>query len=150
MITYRHSSQGITPDQLRGFFEGWPNPPTPETHLRLLEDSDEVVIAIDEDTGAVVGFITAMTDRVLSAYIPFLEVLPECRERGIGSELVRRMLDRLDGLYMVDLLCDKQLIPFYERLGMHGATGAMLRNHEYQAGPMSAYAGLDAPWRRAR
>jgi len=51
------------------------------------------------------------------------------------DELVRRILDRLDGLYMVDLLCDKQLIPFYERLGMHGATGAMLRNHEYQAGP---------------
>lgn len=141
MITYRHSSQDITPDQLRGFFEGWPNPPTPETHLRLLEGSDEVVIAIDEDTGAVVGFITAITDRVLSAYIPFLEVLPEYRGRGIGSELVRRMLDRLDGLYMVDLLCDKQLIAFYERFGMRGATGAMLRNYKYQAGPRGSDRG---------
>lgn len=112
MITYRYSSDGITPDQIRGFFEGWSNKPTPEIHLRLLERSDEIVIAIDEDTGAVVGFVTAITDRVLSAYIPLLEVLPAYQERGIGSELMRHMLDRLGGLYMVDVLCDKHLIPF--------------------------------------
>lgn len=134
MITYRYSTHGITTDQLQGFFVGWPAKPTPKTHLRLLQGSDEVVIAVDDDTGAVVGFITAITDRVLSAYIPFLEVLPGYEGRGIGSELVRRMLARLEGLYMVDLLCDKQLMPFYERLGMRGATGAMLRKHEYQAG----------------
>lgn len=87
MVTYCYSSQGITPDQLRGFFEGWPNEPTPETHLRLLQESDEVIIAVDEDTGAVIGFITAITDRVLSAYIPFLEVLPAYRRRGIGGGL---------------------------------------------------------------
>ena len=134
MITYRYSTQGITPDRLQGFFVDWPNKPTPETHLRLLQGSDEVVIAVDDDTGAVVGFITAITDRVLSAYIPLLEVLPGYQGRGIGSELVRRMLARLEGLYMVDLLCDQQLVPFYERLGMRAATGAMSRKHEYQAG----------------
>lgn len=36
MITYRHSAQGITPDQLKGFFVGWSNKPSPEIHLRLL------------------------------------------------------------------------------------------------------------------
>lgn len=141
VITYRDSIQGIIPDQLKGFFEGWPNKPTPETHLRLLEGSDEVVIAVDEATGAVVGFITAITDRVLSAYIPFLEVLPEYRGRGIGGELVRRMLDRLGGLYMVDLLCDEQLIAFYEKFGMRRATGAMLRDYKYQAGPRGSDGG---------
>jgi ribosomal protein S18 acetylase RimI-like enzyme len=105
-----------------------------ETHLRLLERSDEIVIAVDEQIGAVVGFITAITDRVLSAYIPFLEVLPEYRGRGIGSELVRRMLERLAGLYMVDVLCDEEVLPFYQKLGMRRAKGAMLRNREYQSG----------------
>ena len=134
MITYRYSSEGVRPEQLQGFFEGWPNKPSPETHLRLLESSDEVVLAVDEETGAVVGFITAITDRVLSAYIPLLEVLPQYRGRRIGRELVRRMLGRLDGLYMVDVLCDAHLVSFYERFGMRGATGAMLRNYDMQSG----------------
>ena len=33
----------------------------------------------------VVGFVTATSDGVLSAYIPFLEVVPAYRSRGIGS-----------------------------------------------------------------
>jgi ribosomal protein S18 acetylase RimI-like enzyme len=134
LITYRYSSDGVTPAQIVGFFEGWLNKPTPESHLRLLESSDEVVLAVDESNGMVVGFITAITDRVLSAYIPFLEVLPAYRGRGIGSELVRRMLSRLKGLYMVDVLCDPHLVPFYEKLGMRSAVGAMLRNHHLQSG----------------
>jgi len=85
MIRYVYTSEGITPEQLQEFFEGWPDPPSPETHLRLLTNSDEVVLAVDDDSGAVVGFITAISDRVLSAYIPFLEVLPEYRGRGIGG-----------------------------------------------------------------
>ena len=134
MIRYVYTSEAITPEQLQEFFKGWPDPPSPETHLRLLTNSDEVVLAVDEDSGAVVGFITAISDRVLSAYIPFLEVLPEYRGRGIGRELVRRMLDQLCDLYMVDLLCDPELKPFYVSLGMHPATGMMIRNYERQSG----------------
>ena len=36
---------------------------------------------------------------------------------GIGSALVERVLDQLDDLYMVDVVCDAPLEPFYERLG---------------------------------
>lgn len=134
MISYRYSSAGISSSQIQGFFEGWPRKPSPETHLRLLTKSDEVVLAFDEHTGTVVGFITAITDGVLSAYIPLLEVLPEYRGRGIGSQLVRQMLERLDGLYMVDVLCDEPLQEFYENIGMQPAVGAALRNYERQSG----------------
>lgn len=106
MIEYLNSTEAITPAQLDGFFVGWPNPPTPETHLRLLRNSDAVVLAVDTATGQVVGFITAITDGVLAAYIPFLEVLPAYQHRGIGQTLVRQMLERLQDLYMIDLLCD--------------------------------------------
>lgn len=81
-----------------------------------------------------VGFITAITDGVLSAYIPLLEVLPAYRGRGTGSELLRRLLQKLDHLYMVDLLCDAELQPFYERMGMRPATGMMIRNYAKQSG----------------
>jgi ribosomal protein S18 acetylase RimI-like enzyme len=134
MIDYVHTIEGITADRLQGFFEGWLRPPSPETHLRLLANSDEVVLAIDRGTGHVIGFVTAISDRVLTAHIPLLEVLPDYRHRGIGSELVRRMLARLADLYAIDVLCDPPLQAFYRSLGMQPATGAMMRNRARQAG----------------
>lgn len=134
MISYTESVEGIDSDQLHGFFVGWPNPPSPQTHLKLLASSDKIVLAVDDETGNVVGFITAISDGLLSAYIPFLEVLPAYRGRRIGQELTRRMLDNLTKLYMVDLLCDPELQPFYARLGMKAASGMMLRRYERQSG----------------
>jgi ribosomal protein S18 acetylase RimI-like enzyme len=106
--------------------------------VRLLERSDHVVLALDDATGQVVGFVTAVSDGVISAYIPLLEVLPAYRSAGVGSELMRRMLDLLGDLYMVDLLCDRELQPFNERLGMRRAVGMMHRNYLRQASPPRA------------
>jgi ribosomal protein S18 acetylase RimI-like enzyme len=126
MIRYEHSAEAVNADQLGGFFEGWPNPPAASTHLASLKRSDHVVLALDGRR--VVGFITAISDGVLSAYIPLLEVLPTYRKRGIGSELVRRMLEKLRGLYMVDLVCDPEMQDFYARLGMKAYTAMIIRN----------------------
>lgn len=133
MITYVTSGENLTPDQLNGFFDGWPNPPSPETHLKLLRNSTHVVLAV-ADTGQVVGFITAISDGVLCAYIPLLEVLPAYKGQGIGQELTRRMLQQLRDFYMIDLLCDPELQPFYGRLGMQKTTGMLVRNYVRQAG----------------
>lgn len=133
MITYMDSPDGITVAHLRGgFFAGWLHPPTPETHLKLLHGSDHVILARDDEQ--VIGYITAISDGVLAAYIPHLEVLPAYRGQGIGSELVRRMLDQLRHLYMIDLMCDPDVQPFYERLGLRRYSGMIYRNYERQSG----------------
>lgn len=119
---------------LTGFFVGWPNPPKPETHLRILRGSYKAIVAIDDRTGMVVGFINAVSDGVLAAFIPLLEVLPDYRGRGIGSKLTKRMIYSLRDLYSIDLICDSSLQPYYERLGLVTATGMMLRNYEKQSG----------------
>ncbi|MFN8374716.1 MAG: GNAT family N-acetyltransferase [Anaerolineae bacterium] len=134
MITYTDSLEHITPDQLQGFFVGWPNPPSPETHLRLLQGSYRVVLALDDESGNVVGFINAISDGVLAAFIPLLEVLPAYKGRGIGSELTRRLLDGLRHLYSIDLICDEDVQPFYERLGMQRYSGMVYRNYDRQSG----------------
>jgi ribosomal protein S18 acetylase RimI-like enzyme len=134
MISYSFSIENLEPRQLRGFFVGWPNPPSPETHLRILKQSHTIVLALDDESGQVVGFINAISDGVLSAYIPLLEVLPEYQKRGIGGELVRRMLKLYEDLYMIDLICDKERIKFYSRFGMKAITGMMIRNFERQSG----------------
>ena len=71
-----------------------------------------------------IGIETAISDGHLAAYIPLLEVLPAYRNRGVGSQLIKMMLDQLEGLYMIDLRCDEQLEPFYERLGFSGWAGS--------------------------
>ena len=129
MIEYAESGDGVEARHLEGFFVGWPQPPSPERHLELLRGSDHVILAREREQ--VIGFVTAISDGVLSAYVPLLEVLPEYQGRGIGSELMRRLLARLENLYMVDLCCDADLEPFYERLGLRTWDRGMgIRNRE--------------------
>jgi len=127
MIDYTDSLAGIDPRHLDGFFVGWPHPPSPETHLRLLAGSDYVVLALDVETGRVIGYVTALTDGVISSFIPLVEVLPAYQGRGIGQGLMTRMLERLSHLPNVDLLCDPDVMPFYERFGMKPCVGTVLR-----------------------
>jgi GNAT superfamily N-acetyltransferase len=132
VIRYQHDLTGVGADDLTGFFEGWPTHPSAGDHLRLLRGSALIALAIDGNR--VVGFATAITDGVLAASIPLLEVLPVYRGAGIGRELVRRLLAQLDDLYMVDLSCDDELAPFYEGLGMRRAVAMIHRNYDAQAG----------------
>lgn len=112
---YRDDLEGVGPDDLDGFFEGWPQRPSMRAFHRVLQRSSFVVLAVEDDQ--VVGFISANSDG-MNASIPLLEVLPECRGRGIGSALVTRMLKRLADHYAVDVVCDEDLVPFYERFGL--------------------------------
>lgn len=128
MIAYTDSLEGVSEDQLQGFFVGWIKVPPPAVHLQALQNSTHVVLAKDSETGKVIGFINALSDKVMTAYIPMLEVLPGYQSKGIGSELMRRMLTKLQGMYMIDLLCEAEMQPFYERFGMQKTTGMMIRN----------------------
>lgn len=134
MIVYETSLDGIEAGHLEGFFVGWPSPPSPERHLELLRGSEHLVLARDAETHRVVGFVSVVGDGVLCAFIPLLEVLPRYQGQGIGTELVRRALALLEDRYMVDLLCDEELVPFYERFGMRRLAGMALRNPDALAG----------------
>ncbi|MGQ0434523.1 MAG: GNAT family N-acetyltransferase [Microthrixaceae bacterium] len=133
-VAYITSASGLTADQLvGGFFEGWATPLTADEHLELLHAATHVVLAIED--GQVVGFVNALSDGVLSAYIPLLEVLPPWRGQGIGNELVRQLLTEMGRLYMIDVMCDAEVFPFYERLGFQQASGGVLRHYDWRTRP---------------
>lgn len=90
------------------------------------------MLAIEENK--LIGFVNSISDGVLSAYIPLLEVLPEYQGKGIGKELINMINRKSSKFYMVDLLCDVNLIPYYEKLGMTKAQGAYIRNYDKQSG----------------
>ncbi len=122
-VVYSTDVSTIGAVDLEGFFVDWPVRPSPARHLEILRGSDYVVLAREGNDGSVIGFVTAVSDGVLSAFIPLLEVLPDWQGRGIGSELVRRMLAELEAFYMVDLVCDPELEPFYRRFELTLLTG---------------------------
>lgn len=126
-IEYTTDLSGVEAAHLRGFFQGWPSPPTTERQLDILRGSFRVVLAREQGEPHVVGFVNALSDGVLSAFVPLLEVLPSYRGRGIGSELMRRLIDELGDLYAVDVVCDPELRPFYERFGMQPLLAMALR-----------------------
>jgi ribosomal protein S18 acetylase RimI-like enzyme len=134
MIVYTDALSTIEATHLKGFFVGWGNPPDADTHLRILHGSYKVWLALESESGQVVGFINAISDGVLAAFIPLLEVLPAYQGQGIGKELAQRMLASLGDLYAVDLICDSDVQPFYEKLGMHPYSAMIQRNYHAQSG----------------
>jgi GNAT superfamily N-acetyltransferase len=138
MIRYTDSIENITPQMLEGFFDGWIKKPSKETHLKVLEKSDFVVVAIDDSRNKAVGFISAISDEILFAHISLLEVLQEYRGKGIGTELVNRMLEKLKDLYAIGVTCDEQLASFYSHSGLtQGGVALGIWNYEKQSGNSS-------------
>lgn len=128
-IRYTTSLEGVTEEMLIGFFEGWKTKSVVNRHLQMLRGSDKVVLAIEESGRHVVGIINALCDGVNSAFIPMLEVVPKYRKQEIGRELVRRMLEELKEYPCIDLACEPEMQPFYEKCGMRRSTGMMIREH---------------------
>ena len=118
----------ITAKQLSGFFVGWKSPLSPERHYDILRGSTHFIVAFDRDIA--VGFVTALSDGVNSSFIPLLEVLPQYQNQDIGSELIRRMLAKLEHITNVDLTCDPGIQPFYERFKMMRSSRMVLRKYK--------------------
>jgi len=129
MIEYRTTLDGISPEELEGFFAGWAKPLNPEQHFTILRNSSFIVLAYDKGQSKVAGFINALSDMVNFAFIPMLEVLPEYQHKGIGSELVRIMLEQLEDITCIDLMCDEDMQGFYERFGMLRSHGMIIRKY---------------------
>ena len=129
-IEYTDDAAALTADRLVGFFAGWPAHPDPDTHLGILRASYAVWLALDH--GRCVGFINVLSDGIFYAYIPLLEVLPEYQGQGIGTELLRRMVETLKDMYALDVVCDEAVAGFYAARGFGRCTGMARRNYAHQ------------------
>jgi len=129
MIVYCDKRSDISASQLNGFFVGWKKPLTARQHRKLLYGSTHFIVAIDDESNQVVGFVTALSDGVNSSFIPLLEVLPGYQGQGIGTKLMEEILLRLEDITNVDLTCDVNLQSFYERFRMLKSTGMVLRKY---------------------
>jgi ribosomal protein S18 acetylase RimI-like enzyme len=116
MIAYSSSVENLDRSDLSGFLAHWDFEPPDGTLLAMLRRSTELIVARDARSSMLCGYVTALSDGVACGYISALEVLPEYRRRGIGTALLRQMLEKLD-VYAVYLSCAPAMAPFYAALG---------------------------------
>ncbi len=116
-IHYRDDHE-VDLDQLTVLFNsvGWERRTADRDRLaQLVHGSLYVVSAWEGDR--LVGFARAISDGAFNAYISTVAVLPEYQKRGIGRELIRRLLDGRDHLQFV-LHANDNAYPFYLHLDL--------------------------------
>jgi ribosomal protein S18 acetylase RimI-like enzyme len=128
MIEYEENGK-IEVHELKPFFKGWKAPPSDEVRARMLEGSEHVVTARDD--GKLIGFVTAISDGAMNAYVSLAEVLEEYQGRGVGSEMMKILLGRLHGHYCIALLTDPDKDAFYRKLGFSQIHGMHIMDFNY-------------------
>jgi GNAT superfamily N-acetyltransferase len=110
----------------------WSAAQKPDMLQRALQASHSLVTAWDDVK--LVGLGNAISDSHLVVYYPHLLVLPEYQGRGIGTELMRRLMSRYQGFHQHMLVADGRALEFYRKCGFERAG---------QTEPMWIYAGHD-------
>jgi GNAT superfamily N-acetyltransferase len=111
---------------------GWSSADKPRELMAALAGSHAVVSAWDGER--LVGLGNALSDGHLVVYYPHMLVHPDYQGRGIGGELMRRLMARYAGFHQHILVADGRAIDFYRTCGFERAG---------RTEPMWIYAGHD-------
>lgn len=95
-----------------------------ELMRRALAGSTETVSAWDD--GSLVGFGRLIGDDATNAYISTVAVAPRWQDRGLGTRLMRALMEGCDEQKLL-LEVRRGAEEFYERLGFEPATSAFVR-----------------------
>ena len=77
-----------------------------------------------------VGFVSVISDGVADALLVDLLVHPDFQGKGLGTELVRRVISDLtaDGIRSIQVIFNPSLRGFYSRFGFHIVSAGIIDN----------------------
>ena len=93
----------------------WSSANKPDQLHRALLHSHSLVTAWDGDR--LVGLANAISDGFLVVYYPHFVVHPEYQRKGIGREMMARLMKRYEGFHQHAVISDKDAVAFYEHCG---------------------------------
>lgn len=105
---------------------GWAHRLGDDAWLAQLLASSRALVAVEG--GEIVGFARAVTDGLSNGYLSMVVVAPAFRHRGIGSRLVREMVDGQPGVTWVLRASRPGAREFFESLGFRPSADAMELN----------------------
>jgi len=131
MIDYRDGFDPLDLGQLARLFErvGWQH--RTRDPDRLAQMTRGSMYAVSAHHGEkLVGYARAISDGAFNAYVSTVAVHPDHQRRGIGRELLRRLLAGRDGIQFV-LHAAPEVHPFYLRCGFSPAPDMLRRNRTF-------------------
>ena len=99
---------------------GWTAYTEDPAALRRGYENSLLVLAAYED-GKLAGIIRAVGDGATIVFIQDILVFPEYQRKGVGSALLRAVLDKYAGVRQVELVTDntEKTVAFYQSMGFH-------------------------------
>ena len=90
----------------------WKDYYDPSGLKNLIKGSFAFAVAIDKSSGKAIGMGRLISDGVSDAYIQDLVVLPKYRDRGIGRQLVKVLLDHFlsKGILWIGLIAEPEFL----------------------------------------
>lgn len=123
-------TEPINPEQLMKLFEqtGWANTRSPLDVQQMLDRCHFTLGVWDDDH--LIGFARVITDDRYRALIDDVVVDSAYRGQGIASEMLEKMLKRMQHIEEIMLDCAPELEGFYSRFGFQtkSASSLLLRN----------------------
>lgn len=102
---------------------GWTNYTNkPEMLKKSYENSLLILGAYEGDK--LVGVLRTVGDGVSIVFVQDIIVLPEYQRRGIGTALIKTVMEHFSSVYQMELLTDNtpETISFYQSVGFREAT----------------------------
>ena len=123
-VTYR-STKSLPKRELLKLYRAvnWSAAKRPKRLVQAIAQSHSVVTAWSDRT--LVGLGNAISDEALVVYYPHLLVLPEYQRRGIGREIMKRLMSRYRGFHQHLLVADSKAAGFYRACGFKRAGKTM-------------------------
>lgn len=125
-VRYR-STKSLPKAQVLNLYRSvqWSAADKPVHLMRALERSHSVVTAWVG--GSLVGLGNAISDGSLVVYYPHFLVAPEFQRRGIGRQLMKRLMKRYRGFHQHILIAEAKAVSFYRKCGFTraGKTASM-------------------------
>ena len=94
---------------------GWSSANNPEALTNALRNSHSLVSAWMGNQ--LVGVGNAISDGFLVVYYPHLLVHPDYQNRGIGTEIMTRLMGRYRDFHQHILVADGRAVEFYQKCG---------------------------------
>jgi len=121
-----HRERPIPPREVRGLYEhvGWSRPASDHDLDEVLE-AGPAVGAWDGER--LVGFVRALSDGHLAAYVEDVMVHAGYRGSGVGEKVLARLLEEVGSVANVSLFCEPPVAPFYEKGGFRRTSYALMQ-----------------------
>jgi ribosomal protein S18 acetylase RimI-like enzyme len=120
MVQYFSRKPTIEEYQLLQKSSGWDKKQVISPKRMKMSINSSPVCVVAKDKGKIVGMVRLSGDLAMYGYIQDTIVIPEFKGKGIGTQLMKRLLRKVEGLegYLIGVCPSKVSVSLYSKFGL--------------------------------